>query len=207
MSEAGGYVDVDTTYERGKPQVDIYVKRDRAADLGVSPLAVASTIKALIGGDDVSKFKAGGDRYDVSVRLEEPFRNRPEDISRPGPPRAVGRAVVAVMAQPDVRVRHQAILQAPYRPGHLLPGEGMIVGGQRAGGGAGPALEAHLEGISPSAAHSPDEIQVWVHHDRLAAIGGGWRSLGDPNLRGLLVRGSRDLSSLHRRSSSSYSVS
>lgn len=80
MKTAGGYTDFDTTYEKGKPQIGVYVKRDRAADLGISPLAVASTVKALIGGDDVSKFKAEGDRYDVSVRLQEPYRNRPEDI-------------------------------------------------------------------------------------------------------------------------------
>ena len=80
MRASGGYVDLDTSYEKGKPEVNIYVKRDRAADLGVNPLAVASTVKALIGGDDVSKFRAEGDRYDVSVRLLEPFRNRPESI-------------------------------------------------------------------------------------------------------------------------------
>ncbi|RMF93679.1 MAG: efflux RND transporter permease subunit [Nitrospinota bacterium] len=80
MRAAGGYVDIDTTYEKGKPELNVYVKRDRAADLGVSPWAIAATVKALIGGDDVSKFKAGGDRYDVSVRLQERYRNRPEDL-------------------------------------------------------------------------------------------------------------------------------
>jgi HAE1 family hydrophobic/amphiphilic exporter-1 len=80
MRVAGGYEDLDLSYEKGKPQVDVYVKRDRAADLGVSPLSVASTVKALIGGDDVSKFRSEGDRYDVSVRLFEPYRTRPADI-------------------------------------------------------------------------------------------------------------------------------
>jgi len=80
MEAAGGYADIDTTYEKGKPEVNIYVKRDRAADLGVSPLAVARTVKALIGGNDVAKFKAEGDRYDVSVRLQQSFRDHPEDV-------------------------------------------------------------------------------------------------------------------------------
>jgi hydrophobic/amphiphilic exporter-1 (mainly G- bacteria), HAE1 family len=77
-----GYVDIDSTYEKGKPEVNVYVKRDRAADLGVSPLAIASTIRALIGGDDVSKFRAGGDRYDISVRLAERFRNRVDQLEQ-----------------------------------------------------------------------------------------------------------------------------
>jgi len=77
-----GYADIDSSYDRSKPEVNVYVKRDRAADLGVSPLTVAQTVRALIGGERVTKFKATGDRYDVSVRLTEPDRSRPEDIER-----------------------------------------------------------------------------------------------------------------------------
>jgi len=82
MRASPGYVDLDTTYDKNKPEVNVYVKRDRASDLGVSPRAIASTVRALIGGDRISKFKAEGDRYDVSVRLSEPYRSRPEDIER-----------------------------------------------------------------------------------------------------------------------------
>lgn len=82
MRGTEGYVDIDTTYEKDKPEVNVFVKRDRAADLGVNPMVVATAIKALIGGEDVSKFKAEGERYDVSVRLQEPFRARPGDIEQ-----------------------------------------------------------------------------------------------------------------------------
>ncbi len=82
MRQSAGYVDVDTSFETNKPEVNVYVKRDRCADLGVSPLSVASTIRALVGGADVSKFKAAGDRYDISLRLEAPFRSQPHDIER-----------------------------------------------------------------------------------------------------------------------------
>ncbi|MBI5745640.1 MAG: hypothetical protein HZA13_01395 [Nitrospirae bacterium] len=52
-------LDIDTTYEKGKPEVNIYIKRDRAADMGVSPLAVASTVKALIADNDPCQSPAG----------------------------------------------------------------------------------------------------------------------------------------------------
>ncbi|MCE9634543.1 MAG: efflux RND transporter permease subunit [Planctomycetes bacterium] len=80
MRAAGGYADIDTTYETGKPEVNVYVQRDRATDLGVSPLAVASTVRALVGGEDVAKFRADGDRFDITLRLQEPYRSRPEDL-------------------------------------------------------------------------------------------------------------------------------
>ncbi len=82
MKKSKGYVDIDTTYEKGKPEVNVYVKRDQAADLGVDPMAVATTIKALIGGDDIAKFKAEGKRYDVSVRLLESFRDSTANIEQ-----------------------------------------------------------------------------------------------------------------------------
>lgn len=80
MRATEGYRDVDSTYEKGKPEINVYVKRDQAADVGVSPMAVASTVRTLIGGNDVSKFKAEGDRYDISVRLQQAQRSMPDMI-------------------------------------------------------------------------------------------------------------------------------
>jgi hydrophobic/amphiphilic exporter-1 (mainly G- bacteria), HAE1 family len=82
MHNSAGYVDIDSSYEKNKPEVNVYVKRDRAADLDVNPRDLAGTVRALIGGERIGKFKAEGDRYDISVRLLEPYRNRPEDIER-----------------------------------------------------------------------------------------------------------------------------
>jgi HAE1 family hydrophobic/amphiphilic exporter-1 len=81
MRAAGGYVDLQNSYEKGKPEADIVVDRARAADLGVAPLDIADTVHASIGGADVGKFKAGGDRYDIAIRFLEQYRNRPELIA------------------------------------------------------------------------------------------------------------------------------
>lgn len=81
MRQTPGYADVDTTYDTDKPEVNVTVKRDRAADLGVDSQAIATTVRALVGGADVAKFRAAGDRYDVAVRLREPDRSRPSDIA------------------------------------------------------------------------------------------------------------------------------
>jgi len=78
MRQAGGYVDIDSTFQTGKPESDILVDRERAADLNVSPLAIGDTVRAAIGGVELAKFKAEGDRYDVAVRYLESFRDRTE---------------------------------------------------------------------------------------------------------------------------------
>ncbi len=80
MAKTGHFVDLQSSYEANKPGIDVDVDRARAADLGVSAMAVADTVRVAIGGANVGKFKAGGDRYDMALRFLEQDRNRPELI-------------------------------------------------------------------------------------------------------------------------------
>jgi len=82
IREIPGIVDVDTNMELTKPEVRIYIDRDRAGDLGIDVRTIASTVNTLIGGEDVGKYKEGGKSYDVRIRLIPSQREKPEDISR-----------------------------------------------------------------------------------------------------------------------------
>ncbi|HSN90490.1 MAG TPA: efflux RND transporter permease subunit [Anaeromyxobacteraceae bacterium] len=64
-----GFVDVDTTWRTGKPQLDVRVDRERAAALGIPAASLGQSLRALMGGDKVADFREGGDTYDVKVRL------------------------------------------------------------------------------------------------------------------------------------------
>ncbi len=77
-----GIVDVNTTYDEGKPQFDVIIDRDKAADLGISVKDLGSAIQALIGGRKATKYEdeQRGETYDVRVRLAESDRNRKGDI-------------------------------------------------------------------------------------------------------------------------------
>lgn len=85
FSKLPGIVDVDTSLETGKPEIRVFIDRDKAADLGVDIATVAEAANFLIGGEvDVTKFKdeAKGRRYDVRARLTPEDRSNPEDIGR-----------------------------------------------------------------------------------------------------------------------------
>jgi HAE1 family hydrophobic/amphiphilic exporter-1 len=82
MREAGGIVDIDSTYRAGKPELNIKVDRNRAAALGVPVASIATTIRALMGGDKATQMRQGGDLFDVRVRLQAKDRVRPEDLKR-----------------------------------------------------------------------------------------------------------------------------
>jgi hydrophobic/amphiphilic exporter-1 (mainly G- bacteria), HAE1 family len=70
-----GLVDVDTSFETTQPELRVNIDRTRAADLGVTIDSLASNLRVLVGGEEVSRFKEGDDQYVVRLRLDEPFRN------------------------------------------------------------------------------------------------------------------------------------
>ncbi|RPJ85334.1 MAG: efflux RND transporter permease subunit, partial [Acidobacteria bacterium] len=76
-----GLVDVDTNFEATQPELRINIDRARAADLGVTIDSLASSMRLLVGGEEVSKYKEGDEQYEVRLRLDEPFRNNPEGIN------------------------------------------------------------------------------------------------------------------------------
>ncbi|MBI4862091.1 MAG: efflux RND transporter permease subunit [Candidatus Riflebacteria bacterium] len=86
LRKTPGLVDVDSSQSAGKPELDIDVDRERAAALGLDVLDVASTIRTLVGGDEeqVTRFRdeVRGEEYEVRVRLQERFRNRPELVAQ-----------------------------------------------------------------------------------------------------------------------------
>lgn len=88
-----GIVDVDSDLELSRPEIRIYVDRDKAGDLGVSVEAISTTLQTLVGGVDVVKYKKMGERYDVNVRLIRTKRTAPKDILNIAVPTKEGRLI------------------------------------------------------------------------------------------------------------------
>jgi len=85
FSKLPGIVDVDTSLELGKPEIRVFIDRDKAADLGVDIATVAEAVNLLISGEtDVTKYKdeSRGKRYDLRIRLNPEARMNPEDLGR-----------------------------------------------------------------------------------------------------------------------------
>ncbi len=80
MRASGRFVDVFSNYLGGMPEIRIHPDRDRATALGVSIRSIGQTVQALVGGIRVGKFKEGGHRYDMRMRLISGQRVRAEDI-------------------------------------------------------------------------------------------------------------------------------
>jgi HAE1 family hydrophobic/amphiphilic exporter-1 len=88
-----GVVDVDSNFEATQPELRINVNRARAADLGVNIDSLASSLRTLVNGEEVSEFKDGDDQILVWLRLDEAFRNNPISMGDLLVPTAAGKAV------------------------------------------------------------------------------------------------------------------
>ena len=82
LKKRKGYVDIDTSYEKDSPELSVRINRDAAAALGVTPAAVAETIRAMVGGVTIGTFTDEGERYDINVRAFERDRNTVDSMLR-----------------------------------------------------------------------------------------------------------------------------
>ncbi|MDD4944410.1 MAG: efflux RND transporter permease subunit [Rhodoferax sp.] len=82
MAKNPGFVQVDTDLRLNKPEIKLEVDRERAADLGVSVDLIARAIESMLGGRKVTRYKRGGEQYDVIVQTDPSGRDTPDDIEK-----------------------------------------------------------------------------------------------------------------------------
>ncbi|MGV3662214.1 MAG: efflux RND transporter permease subunit [Prosthecobacter sp.] len=73
-----GIRDVDSTSISGKPELTAIVDRSKAAKMGVNIADLSSTVRLLVGGDDVSSYSENGEQYDIHLRADLKHRDREE---------------------------------------------------------------------------------------------------------------------------------
>jgi multidrug efflux pump len=82
LAKNPGLVQVDTDLRLNKPELRLEVDRDRAADMGVGVDVVARSVETMLGGRNVTRYKRGGEQYDVVVQTNAQGRNTPDDIDK-----------------------------------------------------------------------------------------------------------------------------
>ncbi len=88
MRAAPGVVDPDTSLVVGKPELRAVIDRKKAAELGVSVSDVASALRLLVGGYQVSDYTEKGEQYDVFVRAIPEARESVDSLKQLAVPSA-----------------------------------------------------------------------------------------------------------------------
>ncbi len=80
-NEVPGAVDVTTSFITGKPELSIVIDREKAATLGVSVSDIATTLRLLVGGLEVSTYEEKSEQYEVHLRAERKYRADMEGLA------------------------------------------------------------------------------------------------------------------------------
>jgi multidrug efflux pump len=74
-------INVDKTYKPTRPEVQVQIDRDRAADLGVPVETIGRTLETMLGSREVTNFQREGKQYKVLVQAPAEQRLTPNDLN------------------------------------------------------------------------------------------------------------------------------
>ena len=80
MQKNPGMNQVRLDLRLNKPELQIDIDRQKAANFGVDARDIATTLETLLGSRTVTRFKQGNKQFDVLVQLEQGQRLSPQDI-------------------------------------------------------------------------------------------------------------------------------
>lgn len=75
-----GITHAESSIRESRPELKINYDRQRIADLGMSTVQIGNLVSTCILGSAVTRYREGGDEYDVRVQLEKEARTSKDDI-------------------------------------------------------------------------------------------------------------------------------
>jgi hydrophobe/amphiphile efflux-1 (HAE1) family protein len=75
-----GVSDIQVRYSPGRPELEVELDRQRAADHGLSVTEVALALRTAMEGDESGNLRAGSDEIPIRVRLREDYRGDAEAL-------------------------------------------------------------------------------------------------------------------------------
>lgn len=110
ISNITGLVDVEDDLSRAKPEIAIYVDREKATLLGLSTIEISNTVKAAVNGWKIGDYREGEDEYDIVARLPERSRRTLAQLVNILIPTQTGDPVpLSTVAQLEMRTGFGAI--------------------------------------------------------------------------------------------------
>jgi multidrug efflux pump subunit AcrB len=76
-----GVQDVQMKFSPGRPELQVTIDRERAADKGLPLAPIALALRTAMEGEEAGTLRQGKDEVPIRVRLTEKNRNRPDEIA------------------------------------------------------------------------------------------------------------------------------
>jgi HAE1 family hydrophobic/amphiphilic exporter-1 len=75
-----GVEDVTISRKEEKPEIKVIVDREKAAQLGLDVRTIGKAVETMFAGTTATRYREGGDEYDVRIRLRPEDRQRIQDL-------------------------------------------------------------------------------------------------------------------------------
>ncbi len=105
LNSIAGSADVAAIKISGQSELDVSIDREKIARLGINIADVNLAIQAALAGSAVNTFYEGDKRFDVTIRLQENYRNAVDDIAlvQINLPNTTGTISLGELAKIEVR--------------------------------------------------------------------------------------------------------
>ncbi len=80
IANIAGVTDIEISREEENPELKVVVDRDKASRLGLNVKTIGTAVETFFAGTTATRYREGGDEYDVEVRLRPEDRIKIEDL-------------------------------------------------------------------------------------------------------------------------------
>ncbi len=80
ITRIAGIEDVSISRTEEKPEIKVVVDREKAAKLGLDVRTIGKAVETMFAGTTATRYREGGDEYDVRIRLRPEDRQRVQDL-------------------------------------------------------------------------------------------------------------------------------
>ncbi len=75
-----GLINIEDNYDNDLPEIELRPDIDKAGRFGLQTTDIAGTVRTALHGSETAKYRVGEDEYDITVRYQQPFRRKVEDL-------------------------------------------------------------------------------------------------------------------------------
>ncbi|MGC4044453.1 MAG: efflux RND transporter permease subunit [Armatimonas sp.] len=99
LDKTPGVLNPDISFKASKPEVQVVLDRERAADLNLGVQGVAQALRDAVEGNIDAKFRDAGEQYDIRIQYDKLDRSSVQDV---------GEVIVATRNNVPIRIRDVA---------------------------------------------------------------------------------------------------
>lgn len=82
VKQVPGTREIETSYDQGQPEAQIYFNREKLKDYGLDIFSVSQTVRTAVSGQAIGVYRTDGEELDIRVQYDESARSSINDLNQ-----------------------------------------------------------------------------------------------------------------------------